>query len=766
MIPSIIPKKFLPLLPIFLVILLPLVFFNSAAIGQELIIMGDFTGSDLLDLHYPFKVALSEAVRHFSLPLWNPYLSLGFPLFAEGQSGPLYPPHLLLTLFPPYLALNWSIILTFIIAGLGTYLYTRVLGFSRFSALISALVFMFSAFFISRAKHLNMIEVASWIPFNFYLTRKLFESLRWRWAIFLGIVLALQFLAGHPQMTFFSFLIFFFYFVFEFYLTGKKRGFSDVFPISLLSFLLIIFLGVTLSAIQTLSTIELVGQGERLQWTLYTASNNPFHPKNLLTFISPYYFGNPAMGTYREDITTAGIFWENASYVGLLPLILAVWVIWQLIRKSPRLPEFIFFTGLIIFSLLMMLGRFTPIFGFLWENIPGFTLFRFPTRFNLFLIFSLAILAGFGAQKLADKLTSLKFSRSPTSLTRSAKSQEEEFQFSWPLNGWQTKAVILGFIVIDLFIFAQGYVGKIRASWWLGAPESVNFFRQDRDLYRTWSITQYGQSPYQALGWKKNLETLVAIRKALPPNANLEYRLSSFSDRGWFEGGLSSAKRNRLERYLLEENQDEIQRGKILGLFNVKYILTFAPSGGFEMFEKASFDLGKEFGLPLKVFENGQNMPRFYYVPEAIVFPSDEVLLKYLGNNDFLPTRTVLLQKDPRQIPPKYTGSLDDFKKNNPVSLKKYSPTEVVMEAKIKDHGFLVLSDLYYPGWKVKVDGKEKEILPANYLVRAVELTPGQHEIRFFYDPLPFKIGVLISGSTLSGLTFLGLWSLWKKRKK
>lgn len=752
-------KRLFSFAPLILIILLPLVFFNSVVIGRDLIILGDFSGSDLLDLHYPFKVALSESIRNFSLPLWTPDLAMGFPLFAEGQSGSLYPPNLLFSLLHPALALNWSIILTFIIAGLGTYFYTRSLGFSRFASLTSATIFMFSAFFVTRAKHLNMITVAAWTPFLFYFTKKFFENLKWRYVTLLGIVLALQFLAGHPQMTFFSLLVFLLYFIFEAWRAGKKLGFSLVFPTAFLSLILVSLVGLALSAIQILPTIELLGQGERLEWNLYSATDYPFHPKNLLTFISPYYFGNPSTGSYRENIHLAGVFWENASYIGLLPLILALGTIWQVIRRKNRSVDVLFFIGLAIFSLLMMLGRFTPVFGFLWENIPGFSLFRFPTRFNLFLIFSLSILAGFGAQKLAGKLESLK-------LAQPAKTQEEEFRFSWPLKGWQTQTVICGFILIDLFVFAQNYIGKIGASWWLAEPETVQFLKKDEGLYRIWSVTQYGESPYQSLGWKKPLEPLVAIRKTLPPNINLEYHLPSFSDRGWFEGGLSSRRRNRLERWLLNENKDEMAMGKILGLFNVKYLLTFSPTGSFEMKDVASFDLGKEFGLPLKIYENGQNMPRFYYVPEAVVAPNDELLFRALSDNNFLPTRTVLLEKEPRQVPPKFDGILDDFKKNNPLTLKKYRSTEIVIEAQIKNHGFLVFSDLYYPGWKVEVDGKEKEILPANYLVRAVELSPGQHEVRFFYDPLSFKTGAIVSGTTLLALVLLGLYHLKKRPSK
>ncbi|MDP3955056.1 MAG: YfhO family protein, partial [bacterium] len=662
----------------------------------------------------------------------------------------------------------------------GTYFYCQHLGFSRFSSLVSAIIVMFSAFFVTRAKHLNMIAVAAWVPFLFYFTKRLFEDLKWRWAFILGTILGIQFLAGHPQMTFFSTFILLLYFVFETWLTGRKRGFPAVIVTSLLSYILILAIGLSLSAVQILPTLELTGQGERTQWTLANATNYPYHPKNLMSFISPYYFGNPATGTYKEPVTEIGVFWENASYLGLLPLILALFLIWQTLRalipskspnplNSPLSLRSLFFIALALFSLLLMLGRFTPVFSFLWHNFPGFNLFRFPTRFNLFLIFSLAILAGLGAQKLAEKLATLKITRSASSgqAHPSNKTEtEEEFHFSWPLNLEQTKGFIIIVILVDLFVFGQAYVGKTNASQFLKEPKAVKILKEDQSLFRLWSVTQYGQSPYQVFGWKKNPESLISIRNGIPPNLNLEYHLPSFSDRGWFEGGLSSRKRNDLERWLLNENHDQITIGKVLGMFNVKYILTFAQEGGFEMKEKASLDLGKEFGLPLKIFENLQVMPRVFYVPEAKVIRDEEAILNEFADSKFLPTRTVILASEPRQIPPSYAGSLDEFQKNNPLTLKKYEATKIILEADIKNHGFLVLSDLYYPGWIVKVDGKEKEILPANYTVRAVELTPGQHTIEFSYSPTSFKIGAGVSGMTLIGLLIIAIFQLKAGRQK
>ena len=67
----------------------------------------------------------------------------------------------------------------------------------------------------------------------------------------------------------------------------------------------------------------------------------------------------------------------------------------------------------------------------------------------------------------------------------------------------------------------------------------------------------------------------------------------------------------------------------------------------------------------------------------------------------------------------------------------------------------LLLTDNYYPGWKAAVDREETEILRANYTFRAVPLTAGGHEVRFYYDPMSFKVGLIISVLSLVALGVL-----------
>lgn len=745
-------KKLLPLL---IITLLPFLFFSEAFTGQSLIALGDFTGSDLLNMHYPYKFALKAALENKSIPLWTPYLSNGFPLLAEGQTGVFYPPNLIFAFFPPSVSLNLSIIFALIMAGIGTYLYVRqIYPKEDFAPLFAAVVFMFSAFFLTRAKHLNMINVASLFPLSIYFTTRFFNRLKFQEAVFAGIIFALMLLAGHPQMAFYIFFIWFIFFLFEFYLTLKNHSFSFLFPRALISLVVIFLTAIGLSAIQLLPTLEFLKYTERLEYTYQVATAYPYHPKNLITFISPYYFGNPATGTYLQNISLIGIFWENNSYLGLLPIGLVLFMIARMIKKRTIDQRLLFFLSLSLFSLFLMLGKFTPLFGLLWSNVPGFTLFRFPTRFNLFLIFSFSIIAASGVSILVTQLLKLKDISSPEN--------EEQLRLTWPLDKTKTELLILGFVIIDLFVFGKTYFGFIKTSDFNKKPESVEFLEKDKELYRIWSVSQYAESPYQIIGWKKDLEPILKINEALPPDNNLIYKISSFSDRPWFEGGLNYKRRNEMERYL-SGTTDQVSFGKLLGLYNVKYLLSFSDTGGLEIEKVKEIDLGKSFGTTLKIFENKQNMPRIYFVPEAKVVPSEERYFEELTNPNFYPAKTVLIEKNPAKTLPAFGGVLDEFQKNNKVKLISYSANSVKIKVEAKNDGFLVLSDSFYPGWKAKVDEKPVEILQANYLVRAVQMEPGNHTVRFVYDPLSFKIGVAISGMTLGALIGIGMLSLRAK---
>ncbi len=97
------------------------------------------------------------------------------------------------------------------------------------------------------------------------------------------------------------------------------------------------------------------------------------------------------------------------------------------------------------------------------------------------------------------------------------------------------------------------------------------------------------------------------------------------------------------------------------------------------------------------------------------------------------------------------------FDPNPRVELTSYSPNELKYKSTCLNGGIAVFSEIYYPaGWKAYINGEERNILRANYALRALQVPAGEAEIVFRYDPLSMKTGRLIS-IVSSAIILLGL---------
>ena len=63
-----------------------------------------------------------------------------------------------------------------------------------------------------------------------------------------------------------------------------------------------------------------------------------------------------------------------------------------------------------------------------------------------------------------------------------------------------------------------------------------------------------------------------------------------------------------------------------------------------------------------------------------------------------------------------------------------------------------MLTDVHYPGWEVRVDGRERPLERVDYLLRGVALDPGRHEVELLYRPASWDAARSIS---LAGLLML-----------
>lgn len=93
------------------------------------------------------------------------------------------------------------------------------------------------------------------------------------------------------------------------------------------------------------------------------------------------------------------------------------------------------------------------------------------------------------------------------------------------------------------------------------------------------------------------------------------------------------------------------------------------------------------------------------------------------------------------------------------ISVVEYSPNRIVYNANVDNDGLAVFSEIYYPeGWVATIDGKAVDILRANYLLRALQIPAGKHEVVFEFKPKAYAIGnpITLASSILLLLVVLG----------
>jgi hypothetical protein len=163
-----------------------------------------------------------------------------------------------------------------------------------------------------------------------------------------------------------------------------------------------------------------------------------------------------------------------------------------------------------------------------------------------------------------------------------------------------------------------------------------------------------------------------------------------------------------------------------------------------------------------KLFTADQIMPRAVLVGNAVVLPRLEDHLKYMKRPDFNPLQQVLLETAPDKNARQSLKAAESPLDGNTVAITKYQPNRIELEAVSDGDTYLVLSELFYPGWHAYVDGSNVQILRADYLLRAIPLIAGRHNIVFVYRPVSFLIGAVLTAFTLLALGCIRLTHYWK----
>jgi len=699
---------------------LDLLFFRKFLLTDKMIYGGDVVG-----LNFPIEKFITDAFRAGQIPLWNPYAAAGYPFLPF--SSTFYPLNIIFRILPTYLAFNYTLISHFFIAGVSMYFLVKHFKVSRFGALTSAVVFMFSGFFTARifAGHYMLVQALSWFPLFFLFLEKLWETRRIVWAALAGLVFAFVALSGHPQPLVYLGYTLLGYFALRFVVFGKGlKGIKGLKKKGVLLGLVLLF-GFALSAVMLLPSLEAVLLSLRGgQINFSAATSYSLSPKQLITFFLPDFWGSYATSNYRGG----AIYHEIATYLGLIPLALAALAVWK--KKSNKIV--LTFAALAALSVFFAFGQHNPLYKLVYYLVPGFSSLRVPARILMVYVFSTSVLAGFGAEALFSTL------------------MKSEPRSGGGLRARLLLSVVLLLIIADLFYYGSKFLVPADPEVYLSQNELIQFIKEDEETYfRTYLL------PNTMLFNRGN------IYKFFDNQSDASLTLGVYSDLVEMFKARDPNLNQAGERAIIRINNSQL-----LTLLNTKYVISEGGIGDSEESHEIAqpkINLFSDWDQrePTKIFKEVHVYERYKYLPRAFmvyqsqVLESKEEIEKVLTSEEFDPfTEVVLEGNEDKSLALKApsergSGSAED---SSAAEITAYDINNLTVEVDNPADGFLVLSEIYYPGWKAFVDGQETKVLKADYALRAVHLSEGQHKVRFTFDPLSFKIGALLSLLGLAGL--------------
>ena len=764
-------------------LLLPLAVFLKAAL-----LRGVFYIHDTQYYFFPYQALPAALAGRGELPLWNRYAFGGIPLLGDGQTAMFYPPNWLHFILPGGAALNYAILLQFSIAGCGMYLLGRSLSLWRVPALIGAIAYMFCGFLTARMVHLSILGGAALLPLVFLCVDRALGK-GGRWLIAGGGAIALQTLTGHPQIPVYTALALGFYtLVRAAECRWVDRDWNRVWRVPV-RLAVVYVLGLGLAAVQLVPWAELASQAPRAAGgvSLRFVFGGSMQDNHWLLLLFPYLFGSAASpGLYGAGPPSLGTLinlWEHTAYVGILPLALAAFALWGLFapaveRGAPsataeRRFSILAVAAVLAVGLILALGKHTP-FAHLIYVAPILGKLRCVERGMALVDLAVTLLAAFGMQRLMEtdrmrsrwrragllviafviavlpllviQLTGLHTFQHRMDLRPRLIANLQLFQpnavtpvvmalFSAALLLWWsrrpagavTQALAVGLVALDLGVFAACFYPTTDPRLYERRPEVLNAFRSETSPFRKVTVLeQYSDDPRE-------------MRERLAVSWGMLYGVEDIN-------GFNSLQPRRHAEFLFGPNIWDVSYGfldwgtalrqgnSVLNALNVKYILVPAS-----MHPPAVTNFNAVYeNAYVRVYENPGVYPRTYFAQEVRATTNRQEVLRLVREAGFDGRRLALVEA--AEAP-----ALAGFSGDEAPAIHEYGANGVVIAANVAVPRFLVLADMYFPGWEARVDGVRTRIYRTNYLFRGIVVPAGRHTITFEYRPLSVAIGALVS---------------------
>lgn len=723
---------------------------------------------DLYTEHLPMARFGFAALSSGSLPLWNPYQLCGLPMLAVSHTGLLYPGNAPYWWLDAAVATEFVYVVHLILAAAGLWGLARSFGIGWAGCASGAVAYAWSGYLAIHAHQSAILSGLAWLPATLLAIEWALRGKRWGLAA-IAVAVALQILNGATEV-----LVYTLYAGALFVLVRSVQfAASSTAALALrraAGVLAGVVVGVALSMVQLLPSLELVSQGARAS-----------QPLGLAEQLAPY-------GPIPFGLQLLYALQQPAGVVGACSMLLGA-----SLRRQRSL--WVFAVVVSILSLLLASGG--PLYQ-LYAQTPVGTLFRYPAKFHQLSAFGLALLVATGVHALASRCGERRHALWADWWWRAnaavavlvlgvvvllGKSAADYLLVvaALALFGampWKpARVAIVSLLVIGLgsALFRDASNDRIRPAGRPGLYESntalFDWLRErtgDSRVYlsprlRLFPGVTLKQGMLQRVPTVGDYESLASLRQAdyfaaasgeaLARKLVISHEPAHDQASPAFAGYLLLGKGSAWKlmemastRFFVTLNDDEVAQA-------LARRARVGRGGGVHRVMAPGRQLADAPGRWAQLWEMSSYLPRAYFVSRAIVVAGPEQALDEILSPDFDPRAAVVLEVEGAPAAPA-AGNQAELR---PASIRDSAPERVEVAIETDQPGFLVLTDSWFSGWQASVDGKPAPIHRANHLFRAVPVAAGASTVVFEYRPSSVRIGAWISGVTVALLAVAGL---------
>ncbi len=667
-----------------------------------------FRSYDFREIFTYQKGYYANALSSGRLPLWSPHTFSGWPFLANPLVQFFYPFSLLFVILPQSSAVILDLVLHLCIGAAGIYFLLRIMfKLQRMSAAFGGLAYILSGSFIAHAYagHIQFYAAALFTPLLMLSVDRSVHflsqggerspeklhfqaSLAWAgiWLCAGSIILALMIFSGGLPYVWLALMLVGLYRL-GCLLTFSLKGWQ-AWGREVIVLSIILVAGVGLTAVQLLPTYELVSLSNRPLDNYDYAATGSYHPSMLKTFLFP-----------RAALPDSEYFWEYYGYIGIIPLLLSFTGLIRM-RDDRRI---IVIAGIAVVTLLFMFGKYSFLFPALWKYIPTFNLFRDPSRAIVNLNFLLVILAAIGLETISRRIVQKRIL----------------------LSGWLLPIVLIICAItwIDATMAARSNRDRmfIADKGFMAQPvhqQHEEILKRDRSWYRYW---------FRRSRFRQNHAFAIGARSI---------------------GGYDNMFLQRYSRFVHFMTDTPI----VPSLVTIQTQKTFSNTPSPFPFKILGVKYA-DFKDSTIMDPNQAEMKRAWFCTRTKEVANEDEALRYMRSDQFHQFQEIVIEPHETEMLKTRRSIVERSSGNNQsdgeIRVTEITPENLMIELGSHPTGYLVLSEIFYPGWQARVDGSATPIYRADSILFCIPLTENARKVEVRYRPATLRYGGMMSIATL-----------------